>query len=522
MKKHLLVFHPLLFGLYSVLAIASTDPSTIFFKFGYPALFWVGALSLLVYAGFYYGTRNTHRAGLLATLLLTYVFFYGHIYRVLRDAPLPAALQSHWLLFVFWTALFAAIVWRIALSPLGERPIMTQFLNVVALATLVVPVYGSLRLAQMIYRDPLTSWEKPALSVRQLTPAETLPDIYYIILDGYGREDVLNEVYGWDNTAFTGFLEQSGFYVAEQSASNYMRTNFSLSSSLNMNYVDKFIPVDTLSANWYPLYTLMHENQAFSLLQQAGYQTIAFSSDYYPTEMRQVERYLSRYPALNEFDQLLLGTSILAFPVDAGLLDLPVFSYRTHANRINYIFDYLPQVNVLKAQGRPAIVFAHIVAPHPPFVFAADGSLLQPQSAYSIDDASDFSGTQEEYRMSYRAQLAYVNKRMQQVIEQLLRQSPQPIIIVQGDHGPGSLLDWDSLEQSCLRERFSILNAYYFPDSFSPTLYPEITPVNSFRLTLNQVLGTQFDLLPDRSYANFGPAYQFQDITDQLQAPCAP
>ena len=58
--------------------------------------------------------------------------------------------------------------------------------------------------------------------------SQTLPTVYYIILDGYARQDVLQEKYQIDNTPFIDFLKQKGFYVAEQATSNYKSTALSL------------------------------------------------------------------------------------------------------------------------------------------------------------------------------------------------------------------------------------------------------------------------------------------------------
>ena len=83
-----------------------------------------------------------------------------------------------------------------------------------------------------------------------------------------------------------------------------------------------------------------------------------------------------------------------------------------------------------------------------------------------------------------------------------------PIIIIQGDHGP-SHFDVPS--------RMAILNAYYFPDH-EFAVYPEITPVNSFRLLFNNYFNTDFDLLEDVSYYSQYPnAYQFEVIPNTCQ-----
>jgi len=76
-----------------------------------------------------------------------------------------------------------------------------------------------------------------------------------------------------------------------------------------------------------------------------------------------------------------------------------------------------------------------------------------------------------------------------------------------------------SLEETDVRERMPILNAYYFSDGDYSDLYEDISPVNTFRLILNQYLGTELALLPDKHYFTIlNQPYKFIDITDRLSA----
>ncbi|HJR91180.1 MAG TPA: hypothetical protein VJ938_01925, partial [Acidimicrobiia bacterium] len=63
------------------------------------------------------------------------------------------------------------------------------------------------------------------------------PDVYFVVLDGYARSDVLQEIYGFDNRVFEGMLRSNGFEVAENATANYSVTHFSLASTLGMDYV---------------------------------------------------------------------------------------------------------------------------------------------------------------------------------------------------------------------------------------------------------------------------------------------
>jgi hypothetical protein len=92
-----------------------------------------------------------------------------------------------------------------------------------------------------------------------------------------------------------------------------------------------------------------------------------------------------------------------------------------------------------------------------------------------------------------------------------------PIIIIQGDHGPGAYLVWDSPDQTLMKERFSILNAYYLPEDVQDQLYPTISPVNSFRLIFNQLFGLPYELLPDEHYySTHANPFQFISVAEEL------
>ena len=72
--------------------------------------------------------------------------------------------------------------------------------------------------------------------------------------------------------------------------------------------------------------------------------------------------------------------------------------------------------------------------------------------------------TPQDYVTLYRDQLEYIDQKVLEGIKRILSSSPhQPLIVLQSDHGPASLLEWQNPTPESLRERMSILNAYYLP-----------------------------------------------------------
>ena len=115
-------------------------------------------------------------------------------------------------------------------------------------------------------------------------------------------------------------------------------------------------------------------------------------------------------------------------------------------------------------------------------------------------------------------QLMYTNRRLQSTLDEILSRSAEPpIIILQSDHGPGSRLDWGDPYDTDLKERLSILNAYYLPGKGSTELYAGITPVNTFGVILDLYFGTDCGLLQDDSYfSTWSRPYAFIDVTNEL------
>jgi hypothetical protein len=80
--------------------------------------------------------------------------------------------------------------------------------------------------------DPPGEEIKPSIK----NSSKTLRNIYFIILDSYGRQDVLQNVLGYDNSVFIANLHDRGFYIPDCAFSNYDGTLSAISSFLNYEY----------------------------------------------------------------------------------------------------------------------------------------------------------------------------------------------------------------------------------------------------------------------------------------------
>ncbi len=389
----------------------------------------------------------------------------------------------------------------------------TRFLNVLATIAVVMPITQIFA----IKAPDATRSPRIATPIARLAPpaAGRAPDIYYIILDGYARHDVMKSHFGFDNAPFLEHLESKGFFVGRNSTANYAQTPLCLSSSLNATYLDDL--VKGLENDQTALKDLIGQNDVLATLRPLGYRFVTFATGFEPTEHPEADRYLSARPHTTEFQRMVIDlTPARELWPDPRRLD----PFQQARERTTYLLDHLAEV---ARDPRPTFTLAHVLAPHPPVVFGENGEDVGHEHKVFMLYNPRVNGRLEKpegFRRGYRDQSAYITRRIQETIDRILADSPEPpIIIVQSDHGSELNLDMQSVGNTDLHERMSILNAYYFPGGHYEGLYDSISPVNSFRVVLNTFFGAKLPLLPDRSFFSTWPdPYKFIDVTDVVRS----
>lgn len=521
-SRRIFVFHPFLFAVYSILSVYSQNASQVPIGWISRPIILILLITLLVYFYFVKTSRDQEYAGFVSTLFVNWLFM-GNLYRFLLDRSTfwrtPLGGVGAFLLITIPLA-FLASKW--AWNKLSNSKMITTFLNVASILVIVIPLWITVTVSYSGNMQlQAVKEQQKQLNTTLVKSSMPAPDIYVIIVDGYGRADMLQDLYGYDNSQFVTFLKEKGFYVADQTTSNYPQTQLSLSSMLNLDYLNEHVEKLGNTNDRTALYELVQHPVLRQLLRDQGYKFVALPSTTLVTQIRDADIYFNVIAGdLNEFETFLLSSTVIEIANEAWGVDLPVMGYELHRESILFSLQKLQEVPKLPG---PKFVFAHIMLPHPPFIFDSNGNSVFPNRPYVMWDASLFPGTTEEYQKGYTEQVTFLNQKLVGIISDILAQSSNPpIIILQGDHGPGAFFDMlEEKNNSCFAERFSILNAYYFPDGDYRMLYPSITPVNSFRVILNQYFGAQLGLLEDKNYyATWASPYLFTDVTDQSHLPC--
>jgi len=518
MKKPL-VLHPFLFALFPILFLFSRNMEQMSFSQVWMSMIVILGSTFVAFALVALILKDRNKAGVIVSLFLVLFFSYGHVYDALwGESQGEPLLGGHPLLLGASAVILAGTVVFAVITKRRLQDI-TRVLNVIAFALVAISLFniGVYELRRMALWRGDAGVENTNVARVESKNVDTLPNIYYIILDGYARADVLEELFDYDNSEMLDYLDQKGFFVANKGRANYAQTSLSLASSLNLTYLDDLAErMGPKSRDREPLKELIHDNSVFQFLKQQGYVVVTFDSGYSPTDVRDADLYMSPGWSWDEFEVALINTTPIPIVLKRDLEHNP---YALHRRRILYTFDHLADISELKD---PHFVFAHILAPHPPFVFGPNGEEIEPDREYRLADGSHFlsEASRDEYRRQYRDQLAFVSDKLKVAIEDILANPSRPtIIILQADHGPGSMLDWDKPANTNFKERLSILYALYLPMDGFEGLYDDMTPVNTFRVLFNRLFGTNYEHLKDESY--FSPwrrPYKFINVTADVRS----
>jgi hypothetical protein len=490
-------FHPFLFAIYPILFLYSKNSAEFPPQVMTGPLLLCTGFTLAILAAFRLSSPNRLRSAVLLSVFLILFFSYGHLYHLMEKSGLTqnpkTALSIYGLLF--------AIVMIICYRTIKDWHRATRAFNLFGIALLAIPLLAT---ASVFFRASQSVANTGApVPIGSITGK---PDIFYIILDGYPRRDVLQRLHQFDNSDLLEFLKKKNFNVLENSHANYPGTSLSLASSLNFSYLDDLIPTEEIRVGnrWY-LKKLIEKNRTMELLKKQGYGTVAFDSGYFTTEIKSVDHFYATGLFLNEFHEALLDTT------PAWVLFKNIGRYEIQRRRILYILDHLANV---KDPSRPVFVFAHVMALHPPFVFGPNGE--ERNQGSSLKFWEDFGEpTAEELSQQYQDQLTFINKKVTAAVEGILANRTRPVLIIlQGDHGSSFVPE--EKEADFLHERFSILNAVLLPSENQ--LYDSMSPVNTFRIILNSLFQTNLPLLQDRSfYSNRDEPYRWKEVTSKLK-----
>ncbi len=485
-------------------------------------------------------TPKRDLAMLLTALFLLWAYIYSFVF---HQVAFWVRQVSDRQVLIPWCVVGAVvlIVVGVRLRRSERLAALTGFMNLFAgVLWLVVLIAGvtsegrTMRAAsldvQRMEARPDTGWATPdnLASARE----RQHPDIYWVILDGYARGDILQSRFGYDNSEFLDQLRNCGFYVADRAHANYAWTHLSLSATLNGQYLQDLLPddfgaqapQDRKDRYMYFLNTLsaseIQSNRTRQFLEKLGYQWLTTKSGYAVTRPQGTPFSEVAFGIMTQFERLLLRKTVFEPIVN----ETPLPGEWKLSTKSDFIQFELQKLARLPELSGPFFAFYHILAPHTPFCFDEQGNAIASSPVFGSsgwqEDLRAMPGYDQYYRQNYPKNVAGLNIHAWQAIRTLREQTEgKAIIIVQSDHGSCMGLTASDISKSDVPERFGILNAIYLPEQYSRgELDPAISSVNTFRVVLSTVFGADLPKLPDRAWYSYGDL-DFTEVTSLVVGP---
>jgi hypothetical protein len=442
-------------------------------------LFFIYLLaSLLIFLAAWLFYKNTLKAALFSFFLLSINFFFGALQDFLKKILEDAFFTRYSFLIPFLFCLLVALT--VYLKKTKAR--FNRFTVYLNLLFCILILLDAIALGQKIMHRSQTS--DGALKYNVRCDSCTRPDIYFVVFDEYSSTAALKETWNYDNSELDSFLAKKGFKLLPHSNSNYNFTEFSIASTLNMEYLQIPEPLGCTIKDYNKCFELIRSNKVCTILSAMGYDIVNYSifdlqknpspikEDFLPLKTRLItsQTFLGRVEK-DLLHLLLVGR----FEVKWLSKNLMFSTYRNNQKIIGMALH-----DSLNQSASPRFVYAHIQMPHPPFYFDKYGRVKKAQEV--IKDNNTVPG--------YLDYLPKTNEVVKQVVNNILNHSKKPVtILLTSDHG--------FREHQERNFQFRNMNALYMSTGNYTGFYDSISGVNQFRVLFNNLFKASFPLKRD-------------------------
>jgi len=477
--------------------------------------------------------KNENKSAIIVTLILIMLFSYGHIYYLLNGVMIDEfdIGKNRYLIPAFVLLLGIGIFFTIKIKTVLDNA--TTILNVISVVLILVAIgniglvladtdsggnnkYEGNIMQELFYEriDFSPYFEPHKFSLSEEKP----PDVYYLIVDEYGREDALLEYNNFDNSEFTNFLTQKGFHIAKNSFANYPMSMHSITSTMNMRYIDFLSDeVGEKARNYKPLnektYGLLPNNQVIKNFKDMGYKIINFNT--FSTHQHELP--------LADLGLCDRGINLLNNKLFDTISRTTIFGYFVERlwedeMRKSTMCSFEKFSSVEENFEEPVFVWAHIGIPHSPYIFGPNGEPITPGTPLLLTANPEHRVSGWDEKQQYIQQVQFSNKMMKKIVNEILSKEKPVIIIFQSDHGTAWDVNWSEPSKDDVWERLKNFNAIYFPDEEKrKMLKDDRTAVNTFRIVFNSYFGSNYEMLEDKMYWSWNAKpYYFEEVTNYL------
>lgn len=449
-------FYLALFYTFNNLTMLRTDGILILFVL---AILPVMVLTLLIYAAFHYLDQERRATAAIVFVLSAYLVFMLHpaLQGIEYVRHFFAAFGEQYVLanclFVLLPSALLAFIFQ------RKMDVYATLLGFLAVTALVMGFYGLATATSPLARSGSAGAEYQQVFFRER------PNIYFILSDAFGSFAFMQDQ-GIDVTEFSGFLEERGFRLYNDTYSNYQPTTSAMPAMLNM-------------AHHY--YTLNEARAHFSEVSSAARRIIG--GDNNVSHILRNNGYTIQYVHGGTY-LLLQGCSAdHCFPELDPLVGVKIILSHVFQRSLLTAADTVSSYNSLaETRAEVARLLSDAgTSPRFQYIHAFTPNHSPNNMAGRCDEVLELE--------NYAKRLESASKYLREQLEDILASDPDAVILLAGDHGPflanqcAPLGLLDNVED--YRDRTGILTAIRWPRSYAGEFDERIVSgVNLFRYLL--------------------------------------
>jgi hypothetical protein len=500
--------HPLLFAAFPVLYLWAENVGEIDPPDALGPM--LAIVALVAFATAFPGVLvgDVRRAALVITPVAIGAFMFGHL-QVSTGQPAET-------LFAAWIGVtLLALVGALVLPPGGlaavDRALLAGGAALVGISLFTIVPHQVEEVEEAL--APRT-----VLAAERTLPSETSAlkrDVYWLVFDRYGSDRSFELEYGVRNP-LTPWLREHGFTVLDDSHANYGATALSLATTLNMTHLEDLVGTAARGSDSFSrVHAALQSSPVVAQFRALGYRYLHLGSWWNPTRTDRAADLNLNADSGSDFTDTMAETSVL--PALIEQLDIEVEPPSESVKHLKHNTFAVAALDRLAREPGPKFVFAHVLLPHPPYIYDRDGRYIDPEEAATLETAD-----------AWERQLDYTNTFLRAFLERLLAlpEAERPIIILQGDEGPWTEpyaadkweYRWENASPEELEVKFGIMNAWYVPGGVDLGLTPSQTAINTFPVLFSRYFDLEYPSLSDRVTTSFGwkRPYLLTDVTDLL------
>mgnify|MGYP001218268885 CR=1 FL=1 len=447
--RFLHLINPIILGLFFILFLYASNLGEGIKAIEFFSIFFsISIFSFLVFSISLLILKKANKASYFSTILLFVFFSYGYFYDLFNEIAIIKEISRHRYLVPIISIFSLLLIIRTFRKNYDYKKFI--FVVFILLSTLTLINLSQVLIFKLNPTNPISE----DLNIEN-NQNNNLPDIYHIVLDMYPTEDILATRFDFDNNFFLNQLDSLGFRK-ENLKANYIRTRYSLPSTINMKHfydasVDEKIYMNETHKSF-------NKSVEANVARKLGYKINEISTN-------DVRNFYSSF--FGDFSRVFVRTSMLRIIDDSPI---PIHDFWINKNQ-KYFQENISNLIEISIDKDKTWTFFYSRPPHPPFIFNEDGTKNLDSNPYNTFAENLSDPWNEKEKENFIKQLKYVNNTIIKTVEKIISNSKNSIIILHSDHGvynvsgEYSMNNNEAMSDEIYEELFSTINFIYSPNN---------------------------------------------------------